>query len=96
MTPLPAQLLVNTPSITTLDITGGAPELNPHYFRYLVSPARQLRGDDLEIIDRFNLAVLQEPGQEDLVDFLPVHPHRGEPALLLGGQRGRAAGPRGV
>mmetsp|Transcript_11100 Transcript_11100/g.22405 ORF Transcript_11100/g.22405 Transcript_11100/m.22405 type:complete len:404 (+) Transcript_11100:251-1462(+) len=63
------ELLKNTPSITTLDITGGAPELNQH-FRYLVSTARALRGKDLIIIDRCNLTVLQEPGQEDLVQFL--------------------------
>ncbi|KAG7348108.1 radical SAM/Cys-rich domain protein [Nitzschia inconspicua] len=62
------ELLKNNPSITTLDITGGAPELNPH-FRYLVRMARSLR-PDLEIIDRCNLTVLQEPGQEDLVKFL--------------------------
>jgi len=65
------ELLKRTPSITTLDITGGAPELNPH-FRYLVRMARILR-PDLEIIDRCNLTVLQEPGQEDLVDFLKEH-----------------------
>lgn len=64
-------LLKNTPSITTLDITGGAPELNNN-FRYLVKMARSLR-PDLEIIDRCNLTVLQEPGQEDLVDFLKAN-----------------------
>jgi len=62
------QLLKNTPSITTLDITGGAPELNDN-FRYLVRMARALR-PDIDIIDRCNLTVLQEPGQEDLVEFL--------------------------
>lgn len=62
------KLLAATPSITTLDITGGAPELNAN-FRTLVAMARQLR-PDIEIIDRCNLTVLQEPGQEDLVDFL--------------------------
>jgi radical SAM/Cys-rich protein len=62
------KLLKNTPSITTLDITGGAPELNEN-FRYFVKMARSIR-PDLEIIDRCNLTVLQEPGQEDLVDFL--------------------------
>lgn len=62
------QLLKASPSITTLDLTGGAPELNQH-FRFLVEMARQIR-PDLEIIDRCNLTVLQEPGQEDLVDFL--------------------------
>jgi radical SAM/Cys-rich protein len=62
------KLLKNTPSITTLDITGGAPELNDN-FRFLVAMARQFR-PDIEIIDRCNLTVLQEPGQEDLVQFL--------------------------
>lgn len=62
------ELLQQSPAITTLDITGGAPELNPN-FRYLVRMARELR-PDLEIIDRCNLTVLQEPGQEDLIDFL--------------------------
>jgi radical SAM/Cys-rich protein len=62
------ELLKSTPSITTLDITGGAPELNAH-FRFLVQMARSLR-PNLDIIDRCNLTVLQEPGQEDLVAFL--------------------------
>mmetsp|Transcript_5961 Transcript_5961/g.9936 ORF Transcript_5961/g.9936 Transcript_5961/m.9936 type:complete len:449 (-) Transcript_5961:203-1549(-) len=62
------ELLKNTPSLTTLDITGGAPELNDN-FRFLVKMARELR-PDIDIIDRCNLTVLQEPGQEDLVDFL--------------------------
>jgi radical SAM/Cys-rich protein len=65
------ELLKNTPSVTTLDLTGGAPELNPA-FRYLVATARALR-PDLEIIDRCNLTVLQEPGQEDLISFLKEH-----------------------
>ena len=66
------ELLQKTPSIHTLDITGGAPELNSN-FRYLVSMARELCGPDLEIIDRCNLTVLQEPGQEDLIDFLKTN-----------------------
>jgi radical SAM/Cys-rich protein len=65
------ELLKNTPSITTLDITGGAPELNPN-FRFMVKMARFLR-PDLKIIDRCNLTVLQEPGQEDLIEFLKEH-----------------------
>ena len=64
-------LLKNTPTIHTLDITGGAPELNES-FRYIVAMAREIR-PDLDIIDRCNLTVLQEPGQEDLVDFLIDH-----------------------
>lgn len=65
------RLLAQSPSITTLDITGGAPELNDN-FRYLVATARA-QHPDLEIIDRCNLTVLQEPGQEDLIDFLKEH-----------------------
>ncbi|MES2460183.1 MAG: arsenosugar biosynthesis radical SAM (seleno)protein ArsS [Armatimonadota bacterium] len=54
------------PSIHTLDITGGAPELNPH-FRLLAAGARKL---GRHVIDRCNLTILFEPGQEDLADFL--------------------------
>ena len=53
----------------TLDLTGGAPELNPG-FRDLVRHARAL---GLRVIDRCNLTVLSEPGQEDLADFLADH-----------------------
>lgn len=49
-----------------LDLTGGAPELHPH-FRWLVEQARAL---DVEVIDRCNLTILQEPGQETLAAFL--------------------------
>ncbi len=52
--------------ITTLDLTGGAPELNP-YFRLLAKAARDL---GVRVIDRCNLTILHEPGQEDLADFL--------------------------
>jgi radical SAM/Cys-rich protein len=52
--------------IGTLDLTGGAPELNPH-FRYLVREARAL---GVRVIDRSNLTVMFEPGQEDLAVFL--------------------------
>src|SRR6185369_16682997 len=51
---------------TTLDITGGAPELNAN-FRRMVRIARS-RG--VRVIDRCNLTVLSEPGQEDLAQFL--------------------------
>jgi radical SAM/Cys-rich protein len=51
--------------IITLDVTGGAPELNPH-FRRLVSSARQL---GKHVIVRTNLAVLHEPGMADLPIF---------------------------
>jgi radical SAM/Cys-rich protein len=55
--------------IKTLDITGGAPELNAQ-FRYLATSARKL---GLQIMDRCNLTILNEPGQEDLAEFLAVH-----------------------
>ena len=51
---------------TTLDLTGGAPELNPH-FRHLVRQARALGA---RVIDRCNLTILFEPGHEDLAGFL--------------------------
>jgi radical SAM/Cys-rich protein len=51
---------------STLDITGGAPELNAS-FRDLVRGARRLGA---AVIDRCNLTVLFEPGQEDLAQFL--------------------------
>ncbi len=50
----------------TLDITGGAPELHPD-FRRLVRAARAL---GLQVMDRCNLTILFEDGQEDLADFL--------------------------
>ncbi|MEP7183194.1 MAG: arsenosugar biosynthesis radical SAM (seleno)protein ArsS [Betaproteobacteria bacterium] len=52
--------------IGTLDVTGGAPELNPH-FRHLVTRARALGA---RVIDRCNLTVINEPGFEDLAAFL--------------------------
>jgi len=58
--------LLSGAGIHTLDLTGGAPELNPH-FRYLVSAARAM---GVRVIDRCNLTVLFEPGQEDLAEFL--------------------------
>jgi len=51
---------------STLDVTGGAPELNPH-FRDLVRRARALGA---RVIDRCNLTILSEPGHEDLAAFL--------------------------
>ena len=53
-------------AFTTLDLTGGAPEMNPH-FRRLVRTARQL---GVHVIDRCNLTILSEPGQQDLAHFL--------------------------
>ena len=55
--------------IRTLDLTGGAPELNPH-FRELVVRARELGA---RVIDRCNLTILEEPGHEGLAAFLAEH-----------------------
>ena len=56
-------------SITAVDLTGGAPELNPQ-FRRLVIAARA-RG--LRVIDRCNLTILEQPGFEDMGGFLAGH-----------------------
>lgn len=56
-------------TIHTLDLTGGAPEMNPH-FTYLVKEART-RG--VRVIDRCNLTILQEPEYVDMVQFLADH-----------------------
>ncbi len=55
--------------IGTLDMTGGAPELNAN-FRYLVESAKAL---GRQVIDRCNLTVLFTPGQEDTAQFLAEH-----------------------
>ncbi|MCX2781421.1 arsenosugar biosynthesis radical SAM protein ArsS [Microbulbifer thermotolerans] len=52
--------------ISTLDITGGAPEMHEG-FRSLVIAARNL---GVHVIDRCNLTILFEPGQEELAEFL--------------------------
>jgi radical SAM/Cys-rich protein len=57
--------------IGTVDITGGAPELNPH-FRYLVERVKVL-SPSRHVIDRCNLTILFEPAQEHLAEFLAAH-----------------------
>ena len=59
-------LLDASHGVRQLDLTGGAPELNPS-FRWLVS---QVRARGIGVIDRCNLSVLLEPGMEDLAAFL--------------------------
>ena len=60
---------IKASGIRTLDITGGAPELNPH-FRTLVLAARNLGA---HVMDRCNLTVLEQPGQEDTTEFLAAN-----------------------
>jgi radical SAM/Cys-rich protein len=52
--------------IKTIDLTGGAPEMNRH-FRYLIERARKL---NVAVIDRCNLTILEEPGYETMAQFL--------------------------
>ncbi|HAZ14688.1 MAG: radical SAM protein [Bdellovibrionales bacterium GWA2_49_15] len=63
------ELLAGSRSIHTVDLTGGAPELNPH-FRTLVRECRKL---NKKVINRCNLTVLFEDGQEDTAGFLREH-----------------------
>ncbi len=60
------KVLENSPSIKIVDITGGAPELNPN-FRHVVREARRM---GKIVYDRCNLTVLFEPNQEDTPQFL--------------------------
>jgi radical SAM/Cys-rich protein len=63
------ELLERSPGIEWLDLTGGAPELSEH-FRTLVARGRAA---GVRVMDRCNLTVLFEPGQEDTVAFLAEH-----------------------
>ena len=58
--------VINSYSIETLDITGGAPEMHP-LFKDLVNEACKL---GVKIIDRCNLTILDEPGYQDLPEYL--------------------------
>lgn len=63
------RVLAATPTITTVDITGGAPEMNPH-FDYLIKECRKL---DRTILDRCNLTVFFVKGKTHLPRFLADH-----------------------
>lgn len=63
------ELLAAAPAVHTVDITGGAPELNAN-FRTLAAGARAL---GKTVIDRCNLTVLYEPGQQDTAEWLAAH-----------------------
>jgi len=85
--------LLENSNIHTLDLTGGAPEMNP-LFRQLVTKARSM---GKKVIDRCNLSILTEPGYEDLADFLShqqVEVVASLPCYLeenVDGQRGKGA-----
>jgi radical SAM/Cys-rich protein len=63
------ELLGRSPTVEVVDITGGAPELNPN-FRWLVAEAGN---QERHVMDRCNLTVLFQPGMEDLPEFLAEH-----------------------
>jgi radical SAM/Cys-rich protein len=63
------RLIDVNPSIEVVDLTGGAPEMNPS-FRFLVTEARR-RGR--QVIDRCNLTIFFEEGYRDLPEFLAAH-----------------------
>jgi radical SAM/Cys-rich protein len=92
------RLLARNPGVETLDLTGGAPELCPE-FRRLVREARAL---GREVIDRCNLTVLFEPGQEDTAEFLAAEGVRIVASLPCYGadnvdrQRGRGVFERSI
>jgi radical SAM/Cys-rich protein len=60
---------ISRENIHTLDLTGGAPEMNPH-FKYMVMGARAM---NVSVIDRCNLVILEEPGFEEMAGFLAAH-----------------------
>ncbi len=60
------ELMKKSPNLKTIDLTGGAPEMNPN-FKRLVIAAREL---NLEVIDRCNLTIFYEFGFSDLPEFL--------------------------
>lgn len=57
---------IDKQGIKSLDLTGGAPEMNPE-FKYFV---REARTRQVHVIDRCNLTILQQPGYEDYAQFL--------------------------
>ncbi|MCB0386170.1 MAG: radical SAM protein, partial [Bdellovibrionales bacterium] len=70
--PVMAQILLlleSQPGVNTVDLTGGAPEMNPNFKEFV----RALRAQGKTVIDRCNLTVLFEPGQEETARFLADH-----------------------
>ncbi len=55
--------------VKSLDLTGGTPEMNPH-FRWLVE---QARANGLHVMDRLNPTIIEEPGYEWVAEFLAGH-----------------------
>jgi len=55
--------------VQKLDLTGGSPEMNPD-FRWLVGQARSRQ---MQVMDRLNPTIMEEPGYEWVGDFLAQH-----------------------
>ena len=55
--------------VSALDLTGGSPEMNPH-FRWLVAEATAM---GMHVMDRLNPTIIEEPGYEWVADFLAEH-----------------------
>ena len=60
---------LHSSDVKKLDLTGGAPELNPH-FKKIVHEVRKM---NIHVIDRCNLTILEQPEQEGLAEFLADH-----------------------
>jgi radical SAM/Cys-rich protein len=92
------ELLRATPEIRTVDITGGAPELNPN-FEPIVRESRRV---GKKVIDRCNLTILLEPGFEPMAKFLARHEVEITASLPcytrqnVDGQRGRGVFDRSI
>ena len=56
-------------ALRTVDLTGGAPEMNPSFCELV----REFRGRGIRVIDRCNLTILQQPGYEWAAPFLAEH-----------------------
>lgn len=61
--------LKDAPSIHTVDLTGGAPEMNPEFKHFV----REVRALGKRVIDRCNLTILLEDGYEGMAEFLAEH-----------------------
>ena len=56
-------------ALSVVDLTGGAPEMNPHFREFV----REFRSRDIRVIDRCNLTILRQPGYEWAAPFLAEH-----------------------
>lgn len=55
--------------VNKIDLTGGAPELNPHFKKIVIAAVSA----GIRVLDRCNLTILEEPGYQDMAQFLADH-----------------------